>query len=280
MKKASSRNSFNELAVLFSKKLIHYSLLKTERLLSLVSSIVDGFASLLLSSILLVFYLLLSSSLGLLNLLVGSILGVFNLLVSSINSSVLYLSGSIANLLQQTFDNSLRVYLGNSSNGSNSSLAIASKSLHLVCILLQEILNLNYILLGKFGVLLDQRSNLLLHSSQSFLQLSNIAILKECGQQLLYLDILHCRHQRHHTLMVLACHAVEAFDRHPLNRHTRCAGFVEQSGHRLAMQVLSKENLINRLSGINRLDHGMHTVDIFMFHNLSFTNSSIGFTTL
>ena len=97
MKKASSRNSFNELAVLFSKKLIHYSLLKTERLLSLVSSIVDGFASLLLSSILLVFYLLLSSSLGLLNLLVGSILGVFNLLVSSINSSVLYLSGSIAN---------------------------------------------------------------------------------------------------------------------------------------------------------------------------------------
>ena len=156
MKKASSRNSFNELAVLFSKKLIHYSLLKAERLLSLVSSIVDGFASLLLSSILLVFYLLLSSSLGLLNLLVGSVLGVFNLLVSSINSSVLHLSGSIANLLQQTFGNSLRVYLGNSSNGSNSSLAIASKSLHLVSILFQEVLHLNHILLGKFGVLLDQ----------------------------------------------------------------------------------------------------------------------------
>ena len=144
-------------------------ILETELLLGRSSSVVDSLVGLLLGSILGVLHLLVSSSLGFLYLLVGSILSLFHLLVGSIDSSILDLSGCIAHLFEQTADNSLWLNLGHCTNCSSYSSIVANDGLYLLFVLLQELLNLGHILLGNLRVLLDERGNLLLDSSQGFL---------------------------------------------------------------------------------------------------------------
>ena len=71
------------------------------------------------------------------------------------------------------------------------------------------------------------------------------------------LEFLICdgRKQGDHTLMVLACDAVEFFNRHTLHRYLIPAGKVVQPDCHIAVEIFLNKNLIDVTAGFDSLKH-------------------------
>ena len=86
----------------------------------------------------------------------------------------------------------------------------------------------------------------------------HLALFVESGYKRVDACILHCRDICNHTLMVLACNAVQFLNRNTHNRNCTSAQSREQFTRQLALQVTLYKYLINLLTGLNSLKNGAH----------------------
>ena len=148
--------------------------LKSQTLLQFIGAFVDGIVSLLLGIFLSCVSSILGGLLGVVNSILTSLLGTLNSSIGSINGLIYC---SLTSLLNTTYSTgkTINECLSRSNsecfNSSGNSGVIASKSLDLLGIGLQELLNLGYILLGELRIGGEELFNMLLYIDQCVLEL-------------------------------------------------------------------------------------------------------------
>ena len=90
------------------------------------------------------------------------------------------------------------------------------------------------------------------------------AIFKKRGHNIRQAAIIDCRHLRYDSLMILACNAVESFDRHALNGYAGFAGHTAKTYCEVAVKVFLNEEFVDSATGLDSLEGGMHSKDIIV----------------